>query len=273
MKAIAIVLIFAVTLGLMSCMLAAVSGDGYQMSMFFGWICFSAMLLMWGYLTIHEEKVTMLEVASTFFIIAVCSAVAYIWVLEHGDIITVTVLIETVKVLVALLVAIKLGNERLSSGRLLLGLIGGIIMIDWVWLIMTENWFNENTRILITTVLFPIGIITWGIFINRTKHLIIKKSDIPIDRISQLETSAVGQRAGLEFCFFPLAAVIIWLYIRQITTPLTDPLLLTDHDAAIVANIIFILMAFVVLLVAGYISHWLLGKRLDFLWEEKQKLI
>jgi hypothetical protein len=94
-----------------------------------------------------------------------------------------------------------------------------------------------------------------------------------LGQIVDQERKILGKIDLLGTLFFPLSAVVAGFYIKQLTTPLTDPRLVMEHDANIVANILFILMAYTVILLTGYLMRQNFLKKLDASWENRQHLI
>lgn len=94
-----------------------------------------------------------------------------------------------------------------------------------------------------------------------------------IESIFHKEQWVVRRRWNLVASFFPLTIAVIWIYVSALMQPVTNQLLVMEHDRVIVARIFIALSAYMLVIIIGYIWYSAMNKRLKELWEQKKSFL
>lgn len=235
------------------------------------WGAFSAIVLYMSLCIIRTSKEDFsLEVLLGFPIWALTSVVLAVWVTMSSDIIVPIILVGIVKFSLFLLISMDMGEEVHGSSKMFFGFLIQSLMLDA--LIIMARYLPIDPYV------FLWGVTAIGLSVLPTLFLIKDepvsiKAQTEIEKISELEQKALNQMRGVEFSFFPLAATILFMIIRQLMSQESNPLLVLEHDAAVVVRIIIILMIFILLLGIGAVYHHSLKNKLSLFWAEKKEII
>lgn len=93
-----------------------------------------------------------------------------------------------------------------------------------------------------------------------------------IKKIVEKEIKIGNQRWFLGFSFFLISLLVTWSCFSSIKSAVTsDPWLNMQQDQIAMIKIIVTLLLFVILLTIGWFYNRSLSKKLEKLWEEKQR--
>jgi len=94
-----------------------------------------------------------------------------------------------------------------------------------------------------------------------------------IEEICRKEGKVVAAKEWLGVLFFLASIIVAWIFIKALSTPVTNPLLVMKHDAMVVEKLLITLMTFTVAIISGYLLNWTLSKKMDRLWKQKKALL